>query len=166
MGKISTKKAQVWSLDLTFSLIIFMTALFAVVFAWNYISATTLETEEMQKLQLKALTLSDSMIRTPGIPLNWNESTVEVIGLAQEENVLNITKVQCFVNMSVTDYDRLKGLLDIGFYDLYLEVVDLNGTVYKNTTTPIDPASPLVVPIERYAMYNDRIVKVKFVIWD
>lgn len=160
------KKAQVWSLDFALSLLIFMSALFAVVFAWNYISANTMETQEMHELQLKALTLSDSLIRTKGIPLDWNESTAQVIGLAAEENVLNVTKVQYFVNMSSDDYDSLKGLLDIGFYDFYLEVVDLNGTVYKNTTTPVDPDSPIIIPIERYAMYNGRIAKVKFVIWD
>jgi hypothetical protein len=159
-------KAQVWSLDFALSLMIFMTALFAVIFAWNYISANTMETQKTHELQLKALSLSDSLIRTAGIPPDWDNSTVQVVGLAAAENVLNETKAEYFVNMSDTNYDRLKGLLDIGFYDFYLEVVDLNGTVYKNTTTPIDSNSSVVIPIERYAIYEGRIVKVKFVIWD
>lgn len=160
------KKAQVWSLDFALSLLIFMSALFAVVFAWNYISANTMETQQMHELQLKALTLSDSLIRTNGIPMDWNESTVEVVGLATDENMLNATKVKYFVNMSDTDYDHLKGLMDIGFYDFYFEIRDLNDTVYENTTTPVSITSPIVIPIERYAMYNDRVVKIKFVIWD
>lgn len=160
------KKAQVWSLDFALSLMIFMSALFATVFAWNYISANTAGTQTMHELQAKALALSDSLIRTPGLPQDWNESTAQVIGLAEDENVLNIAKVRSFVNMSDDDYDRLKGLMDIGFYDFYLEVVDLNGTVFENTTTPVDQSSLTVVPVERYVIYNGRVAKVRFVIWD
>jgi hypothetical protein len=56
--------------------------------------------------------------------------------------------------------------MDIGFYDFYLEVVDLNGTVFENTTTPVDQSSLTVVPVERYVIYNGRVAKVRFVIWD
>ncbi len=160
------RKAQVWSLDFAMSLMIFMSAFFAIMFGWNYINTSTLENQAMRELQLKALSLSDSLIRTQGIPAYWNESTVEVVGLAEEENVLNVTKVQYLVDMSGTDYDRLRSIMDIGFYDFYLEVEDLNGTVYKNTTTPVSATSSIVIPIERYAMYKGRIAKVRLVIWD
>ena len=152
-------KAQVWSLDFALSLIIFMTSLFAV------ISVNAMENQEIKDLQMKVLALSDSLIRTRGIPADWNESGVKVIGLAEDENVLNVTKVVLFINMSVNDNDRLRGLMDIGLYDFYFEVKDINGTVYANTTTPISMTSSIVVPIERYAMYDERIVKVRFIIW-
>lgn len=158
-------KAQVWSLDFALSLIIFMTSLFAVIFAWNYISVNAMENQEIKDLQMKALALSDSLMRTRGIPADWNESGVKVIGLAEDENVLNVTKVMLFINMSVNDNDHLRGLMDIGLYDFYFEVKDINGTVYANTTTPVSTTSPIVMPIERYTMYDERIVKVRFVIW-
>lgn len=159
------RQAQVWSLDFAMSMLIFLTAFFSLIFAWNYMSTDVIQTQQMREMQLKGLTISDSLIRTPGIPFEWNGTTVQVLGLALDENVLNATKVKYFVDMSDTDYDRLRGLMDIGQYDFYLEVLDLNGTVYGNTTTPIDAESPTIVPIERYAMYNDRIVKLKLVIW-
>ncbi|MBN2330919.1 MAG: hypothetical protein JXC85_03820 [Candidatus Aenigmarchaeota archaeon] len=159
-------KAQVWSLDFALSLVIFMTSLFAVIFAWNYISVNALENQAMKDLQVKALALSDSLIRTRGIPLDWNESTVEVVGLAQDQNVLDVSKVGLFIDMSIVDEDQLKGLMDIGLHDFYFEVRDINGTVYANTTTPVSTASPIVVPIERYAIYDERIVKVNFVLWE
>lgn len=160
------KKAQLWSLDFAMSMLIFMSALFAMIFAWNYISANSTETQEMKELQYKALTISDSLIRTPGIPLDWDEGTVEVLGLAEDENVLNVTKVRYFVNMIDTDYDRAKGLMDIGFYDFSFNVTDLNGTVYESTASQVSNTSVMVIPIERYTLYNDRIVKVMFVIWN
>ena len=160
------RKAQVWSMDFALSLTIFMSALLTVAFAWNYISANSIGTQQMQELQLKALTLSDSLIRTPGIPVDWNETNVQVLGLASEENVLNVTKVRFLVNMSKNDYNRMLGLMDIGFYDFYFEVEDLNGSMFENTTTPVDQNSPIIVPIERYTIYNGRIAKARFVIWD
>ena len=159
------RKGQIWSMDFTVSLMIFLTALFSVMFAWNYISLDTLETQTMKDMQLKALALSDSLIRTPGLPSDWGQGDVQVVGLAREENVLNATKVDYFVSMSIYDYDRLRGLMDIGFYDFYFEVSDINGAVYQNTTIPISNTSVIVVPIERYAVYNDRIVKVRFIMW-
>jgi len=155
-------RAQIWSLDFALSLLIFMSALFAMVLAWNFISASTLQNQEMKELQLKVLTLSDSLIRTSGIPPDWNTTNVQIIGLAQDENVLNATKVDYFVGM---DYDTARVLMDIGQYNFYFEVVDLNNTVQKNTTVPISNQSALVVPVERYAIYDDVIVKVRFIIW-
>jgi len=155
-------KAQIWSLDFALSLLIFMSALFAMALAWNFISASTLQNQELKELHMKAMTLSDALIRTSGIPQDWNATNVQIIGLAQDENVLNATKVDYFTTM---DYDRARALMDIGQYNFYFEVLDLNNTVQKNTTVPISDESVVVVPVERYAIYNDIIVKVKFVIW-
>ena len=159
------RKAQLWSLDFVMSLLIFMSAVLAVAFAWNYISANAAETQEMKELQYKVLALSDSLIRTPGIPAEWNETTVEVIGLAEDENVLNVTKVSHFISMSNTDYERARALLNMGPYEFYFEVADLNGTVIQNTTNPLSPAASMVIPAERYSLYNGRMAKVSLIIW-
>jgi hypothetical protein len=155
-------KAQMWSLDLAASLIIFFSAVIALVFAWNYMSAAIVQNQETDELQLKALTVSDSLIRTPGIPQDWNESNVISIGLADDDNLLNETKVQRFVNMS---YDSARFLLDMSPYDFYFEVADINGTVYENTTVPVSNQSSILVPVERYVLYGGRISKVKLLIW-
>ncbi len=156
------KKAQLWSLDMALSFLIFFSAMMSVMFAWNYISADTVQSQELREMQLKSMTLSDSLIRTPGIPSDWNESTVQVIGIAYDDNTLDEEKVDEFVNMS---YIKAKSLLDIWPYEFYFEVKDINGTVYKNSTLAIDSDSTTVIHAERYATYNGRIVKVKFAIW-
>ena len=157
------RKAQLWSLDMAFSLLIFFSAMLAAVFAWNYISLDTAQSQQLREMQLKALSLSDSLIRTPGIPGDWNMTTVSVIGLASNDNVLDEGKVNEFVNMSHT---LARTLLDIRPYDFYFEVRDINGTVYKNSTIPISAGSSVVVPANRYALYAGRIVNVMFVLWE
>lgn len=159
------KRAQVWTLDFTISLLIFLSAVSAIIFAWNYILSNTLETRTMDEMQLKALAISDSAIRTSGIPHNWNETNVEVIGIATEENILNITKVNSFVNMLDTDYDNTRGRLDIGFYGFYFELKDLNESVLINSSHSIDPLSSIVIPIERYVLYNESVAKARFILW-
>jgi len=156
------KKAQLWTLDMALSLLIFFSAMLSMMFAWNYISADVVQNQELKELQLKVMTLSDSLIRTPGIPVGWNESTVQVIGLAYDDNTLDEYKVNEFVNMS---YSKARSLLGIVPYEFYFEVKDINGTLYKNSTLAIDSFSTVVVPVERYATYKGRIVKVKFAIW-
>lgn len=155
-------KGQVWSLDMALSLMIFFSALISVTLAWNFISADIIEKQEMTEMQLKAMTLSDSLIRTPGIPADWNESTVKVLGLADDDNRLNYGKVEEFVNMS---YSKSRSMLDISPYQYYFEVADINGTVYKNSSAGIPSSAYIVIPAIRYATYNERIVRVTFALW-
>ncbi|UCD03227.1 MAG: hypothetical protein JSV63_01150 [Candidatus Aenigmatarchaeota archaeon] len=157
------RKAQLWTLDMALSLLIFFSALLSAIFAWNYISADTVENRMLKELQLKAFELSDSLIRTPGIPAVWNDSTVQVIGLAYSDNILDENKVKEFVGM---DYSVAASMLDINPYEFYFEVKDINGTVYENSTVPLSASASTIVPIERYAVYNGRVVKVKLVIWE
>jgi len=159
------RKAQLWSLDFVMSLLIFMSALLAVMFAWNYIGTNAAETRQLKELQLKALTLSDSLIRTGGLPDDWDEGDVVVIGLAQEENVLNATKVDSFINLSSSDHSRARGLLDMGLYDFLFEITEMNGTVFRNTSVPIGADAEVIVPVERYCLLEDRIVKARLTIW-
>jgi len=160
-----SRKAQLWSLDFVVSLMIFLSAVVAVLFSWNYISANAAETQALKELQLKVMTLSDSLIRTQGLPVNWGNATVEVFGLAETENVLNATKLAILVNMSTYEYDRARAILDLGAYDFYLEAKDLNGTVFGNTSKPLASNAGVVIPIERFAMYGGRIARVKLIIW-
>jgi len=155
------RKAQIWSMDFMSSLIIFFMALIAIMFAWNYIAYQSVASHELKQLQMKVFTISDSLMRSPGLPGNWDQTNVRVIGLADEEGVINPTKAQFLVAM---DYNVTKALLGIGLYDYYFEIADLNGTVYLNTTKPI-VNSTFVVPMERYVIYGGRISKLKFFVW-
>jgi hypothetical protein len=157
-------KGQMWSFDLALSLIIFFGAAIALFAAWGHMGADIAGTKALKDAQLKALTVSDALLRTPGIPAGWNETTAEVIGLSLYEGVLDPQKVSSFSSM---DHDVARVLTAIAPYDFYFELSDINGTVYANTTTPV-PASAdafIIVPVERHAIYGGRIARMTLILW-
>jgi uncharacterized protein (UPF0333 family) len=157
-GRQLNKKGQVWSLDFVTSLVIFFLVLVPLFFVWNYVNVQNMEQRTLNDIQMLALSVSDSLIRTRGIPENWNSSNVNVIGLADEENVLNSTKVSHLMDMGNNEYELTKNILT-GKYDFFFGITDLNGTQYG--TIGSKPADRTVVPVERYCLYNERVVKIE-----
>lgn len=162
-------KGQLWSLDFASSIIIFTLMVAIVLFAWSYAVQNSNDQVDVNIIENEVLMISDSLIRVSGLPINWNESTVRVIGLVDEENVLNATKVTQFVNMN---YTTIKTLLAIRQYEFYFDISYLNDTVMEigvtSLTIGIDPVgqtSRIVVPVERYVMLNGKISKMKFYMW-
>jgi len=145
-------------MDFVASLVIFFLVLIPLLFVWNYVNLQNMEQRTFDEIETLALKISDSLIRTKGIPENWNSSNVNVIGLAEEENVLNATKVSEFLYMGNSEYDLTKSIL-IGKYDFFFSVTDLNGTSYG--TIGSKPADRTIVPVERYCLYNERVVKIE-----
>ncbi|MBU0530420.1 MAG: hypothetical protein KKC05_02000 [Nanoarchaeota archaeon] len=159
-------RGQIWSVDFVVSAIIFFTVLFLVILVWNYTSVQGSEVLALKNMQSAAMKTSDALIRTGGLPDDWNGTNVYVIGLADGDNILNQTKVLRFIN---TPYSKAKSLLT-GEYDFYFEMLHLNGTVINesgtNLTTGaviIDPV--VVVPVERYVLYRDEITRLRLIVW-
>ncbi len=154
------KKGQMWTFDMALSLLIFFSALLTLLFAWGYINQGIGETTEIKSAQLMALTVSDSMIRTGGLPDGWNATSVRVIGLAYSQGILDPGRVGEFISL---DHEKARILMGILPYDFYFEMRDINGTLYANTTVPVATNASYVIPVERYATYGGRIVKARFV---
>jgi hypothetical protein len=155
------KRGQVWSLDLITSIVIFLLVLIPLFFLWIYINSQSQQQILFDEVENLALSVSDALIRTKGLPEYWDTSTVNVIGLASEENILNATKVSYFLSMAGSDYNRTRTLLT-GGYDFFFNLTDLNGTAYG--TAGSKPAEKMLIPVERYCLYNERITKLEFVL--
>jgi len=153
------KRGQAWSMDFVTSLVIFFLVLIPLLFIWNYVNIQSAEQRTLDEIEMLALTVSDSLIRTKGVPENWNSSNVNVIGLAEEENILDPEKVSEFLSMGNNQYSLTKSILT-GKYDFFFSITDLNGTVYG--TIGNKPPDRTVVPVERYCQYKGRIVKLEF----
>jgi hypothetical protein len=160
-------KAQVWSTDFIFSVSVFIIVLSSVLFVWTSMSAQSDEQSNFSDMQKKILQVSDSLVRISGVPDNWDSSTVETVGLSTgEENVLDSGKVSEFLSMLGTDYNRTRAMMGMGNYELYFELRYANDTVFLNSTIPITTDETNILSIDRQVIYNGKLAKARFVIWE
>lgn len=158
-----------WSLDFAVSVVIFAFVVSIVVFAWNYSTQNSMDQVNFNILQNDVMMISDSLIRVSGLPEDWNDTNVQVIGLADEENVLNSTKVLRFIGL---DYGFTKSILGIGNYDFYFDIrypnntiMEISGTTLTKGIHPVGQDSRIVVPVERYVILNGNVGKMEFFLW-
>jgi uncharacterized protein (UPF0333 family) len=159
MKILKKMRGQIWSLDFAISLFVFLLVLIPIFFVWAYINTQSQQQKVLEEMEHLALSISDMLIRTKGIPEDWNETNVKVIGLADEENVLSVTKVSYFVNMGINDYNRTKAILT-GGYDFFFNLSDVEGTTYALIGNKSE--GRMIVPIERYCIYNEKLAKIQF----
>jgi len=119
-------RGQIWSMDfaLSFTLFVGMMVLFFFTFN-NFVSDVSVQ-RDLAVMQNNVLELTEALIRTPGIPTNWDSSNVHVIGLADQDNILNSTKVLNFLSLN---YSTMKRVMGIGSYDFNLTIEYPNGTL-------------------------------------
>jgi len=163
-----SRKGQVWSMDFAASVVIFSTALAMLLFAWLYITSQSGQQTMFIEMESAAMSASDSLVRQPGVPENWNSSSVTTIGLASSENVLNETKVSYFLDL---ENGTIKSLLGVGNYDFYFEVRYANGTLAQLfdgawvAKGNYPENASIVVPSERYVIYMEKPAKMNFMLW-
>ena len=161
-------KAQVWSLDFAASVVIFLTAIIVAMFALNFTMAQNAQQTEFNIMENAAMSVSDSLVRLPGMPDGWNRTTVTTIGLASQENILNGTKLEEFVAM---DNDTVKNLLGTGNYQLYFELRYVNGTLAtlpgggQASRGAYPSGAALIIPVQRYVLYMERPARMMLILW-
>lgn len=161
------KRAQVWSTDFVISVTVFLMAFFFAMLIWNNMGIQSAEQSKLGDMQKKVLHISDSIIRTAGIPPEWNETTVESVGLSSgTENVLDPAKVSSFISLLNNSYDRARSLMGLDVYNIYFEIDYVNGTVIANTSTPVVSGNNNIMSITRHCIYGGRPVRAVFILWD
>jgi hypothetical protein len=163
-------RAQAWSFDFMASVVVFFVILTVLFFAWEYVTFQNEDQMIFNDMENQALILADSLIRNKGFPEDWNETSVSVIGLAESENVLDENKILTFVQM---DYDIAKTKLGVPAYEFLFRVRYLNDTQAQSGGVDlilgIDPTgilnTTMVVPVERYVLFDHRVAKLSFILW-
>ncbi|MCX6814919.1 MAG: hypothetical protein NTY20_04710 [Candidatus Aenigmarchaeota archaeon] len=163
------RKSQAWSMDFAASVVIFVTALILIIFALNYTIYQNQQQINFNMMENTAMTVSDSLVRQPGIPRDWNSTNVTTIGLASQENVLNETKLSEFLNMND---NTIKSLLGIANYEFYFEVRYPNGTLAslpggaQITKGGYPSDARIIIPVERHALYMEKPARMVLILWD
>src|SRR3989344_8472611 len=91
---------------------------------FNYVSIQVRNDQEENFMHIVAITTADLLIKTPGLPDDWNEINIKSLGLASNE-LLNQSKVVRLVNMN---YDTAKSGMKINQYDVLITFNYINGT--------------------------------------
>lgn len=154
------KKAQIGTNDLFIALAIFLITIIALVALWNKYNVLfnqNIEDEEMFSLGIQ---ITDLMVKSPGIPSNWNISNAQTIGLATNDHNLSIAKVSNFTQMN---YTASKRLLKLTLYDYVFRISTLNGTILVNYGNMYSNANK-VVNIRRLVLYQNESI-LELIIW-
>ncbi len=138
-------KAQFWSLDLVFAMVIFGFAVSILAYTWFNISAqlSSAYSGAAPIMQLQAQTLAQDLM-SPGAPANW-QSIVNTgssqswgnvsIGIVSStgSSAISPAKLNALYLMSVTDYQALKLPLGLGF-DYFITVATVPSSTSAVTT--------------------------------
>jgi hypothetical protein len=154
------KKGQVAVLDLFISALIFGILVATIMVTWNSYGIKIEKQIDYNTNLLRAYHISDLLTRFPGKPSFWGlqaqmgPHSVEIIGLAKSDRILDSTKVQAFRTM---DYNESKEKLEIAMYDYYFRLYKLDGSDFN---PPIEAGiknneSEITVTLKRYVIYNE-----------
>lgn len=176
------EKGQVFSGELLLAYAIFTLALILVVYMWSSVVGDIFESEGMYDLENAAMDMSETLMKTPGVPETWNKSNVDAVGLVNTSRSLGEEKVLYFIDLmdsnlydsncggGISNYECNKHLTGIGVYDFYLSMEYLNGSVVsingRPCTTGKQPASETKkITVTRTGLLNTTIVKTRITVW-
>ncbi|MBN2112077.1 hypothetical protein JW707_03175 [Candidatus Woesearchaeota archaeon] len=154
---LKKKKAQVWYLDFMVGLIIFT---IMVVVYYQYSGNFSGEDEsDWEEMMVDSNSISSSLM-SAGLPSNWTEGNVTLLGITDGKYRINETKLWQFENMSYAD---AKNLFRTRF-DFYFFLEDANGT--KHHEAGLSPnSSKFLVATTRFVIYNSSINRAVIHLW-
>ncbi len=115
------KNGQVSSIDLLISAIVFLMIFISIRGIWIENLNEGQASLNSYELELKTIQAVNCLLKTPGFPVDWNSSSVELIGLAKKPFVLSEDKVDEFL---LLDYNNAKKALGIEGYEFNLSIFD------------------------------------------
>ena len=158
---MNSKKAQVWYIDLIIGLLIFTLAV--VMFQNVFGNLSAVDASMIIDLYGDAKSISSSLL-SKGYPENWNNATIERIGIADNYRI-NSTKLDNFMNLS---YNRTRNLLGTNYeYWVFFEdrnhtLIQING---KNGTGYKYGAPEKLAQVVRLVVKDSQIVRMVVQVW-
>ena len=132
------KQGQGIAIDFLFAVLVFLVLLNASLALIDSSSRSSAEKNTLAELNSRTMQILDMLVRTDGEPDEWQSlgiSQVTVIGLAKRDRVLDVKKVEKFMEWAAEDYNKVKSLLLTG-YPYYFRLSDYEGMVLEETGRP------------------------------
>ncbi len=119
-------RGQVFSGEFLLAYLLFIAALSMTLYLWDATTRGMQEAEERYDLERIAVDVAEQLVRTPGSPIDWNESNVQALGLADRNRGRMITdrlyQFADLMDIPSLGYEENKHLLGIGRYEFYFKV--------------------------------------------
>jgi len=158
-------RSQIFSIDLNVSLFLFISFTLLAIFLFNYTSTQIDDYISGRGMENLAIMSTDTLVRSPGFPQDWNSGNFTSIGLADEDNVLNYTKL---LELNETDYASAKILFTQGIYEFYINVTDFGENVIMTYGNTDISSANSIVPIRRFCLLDNgtrKPVYFDMVVW-
>jgi len=153
-------KAQTLTYDFFFATSILLLTL-TITFFYIYHKIQDIEEEKIKGEMVEILISASDVWFKEGYPKYWDVSNVVEIGLSNN-NQINSTKVKL---MEELGYQKVALLLGIGLFNFQYSVYSQNGTlIYSFPNLTFEKAKNVLV-LDRTAIWNESIVKVRTIIW-
>lgn len=158
-----TERGQVSLFDAVIALTVFMMLFLAINSIWNDRLQNLRQQQQQNDMQFKALEATIIMMKTQGIPFNWEKrpNDANAIGLIEKSGKIKKQKLNA---LNAMDYNTAQSVLNVSPYDFRLEF-DTNGTSNDMNIGKNTDENSLVVSIERSARFEGGNAIVRFKIF-
>ncbi len=159
----TSMRGQAVSLDFMAGVFIFTLVLVYYVILWGTFADRYYQSFGKDNADIAALSLSDALVGSPGVPENWTRAPllVQHVGLASMPGVLDPYKVSA---LSAVPYANAKRMLGLD-RDFYIRIETLDGMRYATYGSPAGNATA-VSELSRLAMLNGTVVKVRVQLYE
>lgn len=161
--ELKSVKGQTWSTDILITSLVLTFILVFFLVGWNYLGYNWNNSEKQDKMYVAALFASEALISQAGD--GWENKTnisgITTFGLVDQRNVLSNKKLE---NMNLANLTIIKEKLGIPHYNLYINITNGSVIFYEFGNSPSQLNE--TIKIERLALLNKTLVKVRLHIWD
>lgn len=148
-------KAQAVVTDLFIAFFLFIAILSATIYTWNLYITRLNENRENSEMLIKAFQATEGLIKTEGIPGNWNLNNVNLSGLGANR-ILSTEKINLFMNLPE---DKIKNIFRIQLYNFNFTLKDKNGNILKNRGSL---TGQKFINVKRYVLYQNAPAILEF----
>lgn len=159
--KWKKSKGQVVTSDFMLAIIILMIVIGMAGSLWNRSMYLIAEKNKRTQMRRLGLAVSSMLVKSSGVPNDWDSDNVITIGLVDRPNVLNEDKILAFNSM---EKSKIQDLLGIESFDFSFRVRAVNDTILFDYGTY--PSGEIdVIVVRRLALYDTEPVYVEFGLW-
>lgn len=160
------KSGQAVIIDLFVAVSVFIILIIILTITWDLYNVRLQTRMEYDEMILKTFLISDALVKSEGVPFDWDDNptpsvaTIRQLGLADRRGILSDKKVEKYLSLSNAD---VKDILNIGLYNYYFLIRDVNGTPYVSRGAV--PQGKLAVNSGRIVVYKGGPRVMEFALW-